>query len=79
MVLKLVREVAHGVLFSTMVDLDQFPFADVNISLLERDENEQVARTVEIYAGNGDLHDEFCDWVARFSKHAEELEADLLT
>jgi hypothetical protein len=78
MVLKLVREVAHGVLFSTMVDVDQFSPADVRITLVERDESEQVVRNVEIYAGNGDLHDEFCEWVARFSKHAEQLEADLL-
>ena len=79
MVLKLVREVAHGVLFSTLVNVDQFPPADVHITLVERDDNEQVARSVQIYAGNGDLHDEFCEWVARFSKHAEQIEADLLT
>ena len=79
MVLKLVRQVAHGVLFSTMVDVDQFPPANVHIALVERDEDEQIARSVEIYAGNGDLHDELCDWVARFSKHAEQLDADVMT
>lgn len=78
-VLKLVREVAHGVLFSTMVNLDQFPPADVHIALVERDESEQVVRHVEIYAGNGDLHDELSEWVARFSTHAEQIFADLTT
>jgi hypothetical protein len=74
MVLALVRDVTSGVLFGSIVDVDQFPPADVEIAMIER-EDHAVGERVVLTSGEGDLHDEVHDWINRFSHHASKFES----
>jgi hypothetical protein len=73
LLMKLICEVASGVLFSALVAVDQLPQADVDVDIVER-EDEEVVRRINVTAGDGDMHDELFEWIRRFSKHAAEFE-----
>lgn len=73
MVMKLIRDVASGVLFSTLVHFDQFYQAEVEITVVDSKSKERV-----IIAPEGDdLHDQYFDWIKRFSQYGNELFGDI--
>lgn len=69
-------QTAHGVLFSLLVKLDEFPggFADVVVADL-RDEKRPIASVME--ADVFDLHDRLGSWIAEFSEYKEQFEDGL--
>jgi hypothetical protein len=73
MVMKLIRDVASGVLFSTLVRFDRFHNAEIDITVIDRKSNERVAIAPEVV----ELHEQFFDWVQRFSKYNNELAGDI--
>lgn len=60
----LVRIAVHGALFSALVSMDQFPRADLTISV--SDEEAGVGPLV-VAPGPDDLHDSYLDWLEKFS------------
>lgn len=63
-VMALVRLSVHGALFSALVSMDQFPRADLHISV--RDEGLAVDN-IPIAPSDVDLHDDFFEWLAEYS------------
>jgi hypothetical protein len=70
---QLLLETMEGLLFSTLVALDQFPLADYELTLtLENEEQPDHALQIAPYRGM-DLHDELTGWVQEFSHFARQL------
>jgi hypothetical protein len=76
MTLKLVREIVHGALFSTISDLDQFPIGSIEIDLVEG-RPDGTSRRIPITRADEDLFEAFVPWVEEFSTHADRLVDDL--
>lgn len=69
-VLALVSHNAYGTLYWQCVKLDNFPGADVEITLTERaDENKEPWSTRIAGLTENELHHEFLDWADRFGDH----------
>ena len=67
----LVREVAHGILFGMLVDIDQSNYGEIEIAMrLSEDNNELVKIAPDQPI---ELHDELNNWVISFSKFAYEI------
>ena len=69
----LLSETVHGVVFSLLTDLDQFPGARLDLVAYDADTQAQLASV-----GEGeifDLHDRLGGWIEEFSEFRRELEA----
>jgi len=67
----LVSRTAEGLLFSLLVDLDQFPCGNLDLVVSDSDSGEPLA---SIMAGSMlDLHDRLGEWVERFSEYTAQL------
>ena len=67
----LVREVAHGILFGALVDIDQSHYGEMELSIkLSEDGGQSIKITPDKPV---ELHDELNDWVLSFSKFANEV------
>jgi len=66
-VLRLVRNVADGATYSSLVKLDQFPHANVVIQLVNRDDEPPL--TVQAVPGpdGRGIHEQWSNWVREFS------------
>ena len=65
-VLRLLRQVVDGTMYSALVKLDQFPHADVVIQFVNR-ENDDAVYTVQVLPGEFNLHGRWHQWVKEFS------------
>jgi hypothetical protein len=68
--LRLVRNVADGATFSSLVKLDQFPHADIVLQMVQRDG--EVPYTVQVIPGTHGIgiHERWSEWVCEFSSRS---------
>ncbi len=69
---KLIADTTTGMLFSTLISVDQFDFGELQIKLVPKKlsgatEEWSVTNKLE------DLHDELPEWIESFSRHQEKL------
>ncbi len=64
-VLRLLRQVVNGTMYSALVTLDQFPHADVVIQFVNREDD--AVYTVQVLPGEFNLHERWHQWVKEFS------------
>lgn len=69
---QLVLDTGTGVLFSTLVSLDQFDFGEISIKLKPKTLTEDN-QELEITKKWEDLHDDLPNWIESFSKFKEKL------
>lgn len=67
----LVQTIAHGILFGTLVDLDQGDYGEVELTMKLGERDDQTVRVTPDKPV--ELHDELSDWVLSFSKFADEI------
>ena len=67
----LVRTIAHGILFGTLVDLDQGDYGEMETAMKLGEGNDQSVRITP--NKSVELHDELNDWALSFSKFADEI------
>ena len=67
---KLICDTLSGLLFSVLVDFDQFDFGKLSISLLPKTDN---PTPIEVTVPTEELHDEFNDWITSFSRFKDKL------
>ena len=67
---KLICDTLSGLLFSVLVDFDQFDFGELSISLLPKTDN---PTPIEFTLPTEELHDEFNDWITSFSRFKDKL------
>jgi alkanesulfonate monooxygenase SsuD/methylene tetrahydromethanopterin reductase-like flavin-dependent oxidoreductase (luciferase family) len=69
---KLIADTTTGVLFSTLVSVDQFDFGELQIKLVPK----TLSGATEEWSVTNkqeDLHDELPEWIENFSRHQEQL------
>ena len=72
-VLRLVRNVVEGTMFSALVTLDQFAHANVVVELRNRDE-EAVYRVQAVPGQHGfGIHERWHEWVTDFSSRSSDF------
>ena len=64
-------DTVRGVVFSILVKLDQFPFANLDLVLSDVEKDERLASIVE--GDIFDLHDRLFGWVEKFSEYPKEF------
>jgi hypothetical protein len=69
-VLRLLRQVSDGVVYSVFVQLDQFPHANVVINFVNR-EDDAAVYSVQALPGEFGLHERWHQWVQEFSDAAD--------
>lgn len=68
-----VYTIAHGLLFSVLVDVDRGDYGTIVLGLIPRNKENEV-QAVQIAPGECfDLHDELNDWILSFSRFADQL------
>jgi hypothetical protein len=65
---ELVRIAVHGALFSALVSLDQFPRADLSISVSD---DEGGIGPLALTPGDEDLHESFFEWLEKYSSESK--------
>jgi|SRR4051794_35610857 len=65
-VLRLLRQVTDGTMYSALVKLDQFPHANVVIQFVNR-EDDAAVYTVQVLPGEFNLHERWHQWLRDFS------------
>ena len=65
---ELIRIAVHGALFSALVSLDQFPRADLSISV--SDEEAGIGPLL-VAPGEEELHDSFLEWLEKYSSERQ--------
>ena len=63
-VVSLVEIAVHGALFSALTSIDQFPRADLSISVQDPETDNA---SIPIAPTENELHEEFFDWLSQFS------------
>ena len=69
-IFKLILSTTSGLLFSILVNFDQFRHGDLSISLKTKSPGQE---TINITPGIDDLHDELSEWIYEFSKYKDKL------
>ena len=64
---ELIRVAVHGALFSALASLDQFPRADLSISVSDSDAG---IGPLVVAPGDEGLHDSFFEWLDRYSSES---------
>jgi hypothetical protein len=67
---KLLFRSLSGLFFSLLVDVDQFRFGELSISLLPKTDS---PNSIELTSPTEELHDELHEWIYQFSKFREKL------
>jgi len=67
---KLICKTLSGLLFSMLVNFDQFDFGDLSISLLPKTDN---PTPIEVTSPTEELHDETQEWIYLFSRFKDQL------
>ena len=69
-IIKLINTTATGIVFSLLVNFDQFDFGELILSLKPKS---TIKTEIKISSDTAALHDELTQWIFTFSKFKDEL------